>query len=398
MKLIGAEVLHCDAGWRVFSFLRLSTDDGVTGISEYNECYGSPGLSRVIERLAAEIMGDDPIRHEGIVQRLYAKTRQAHGGQNQQAIAAIENALLDIKGKALGVPVHALLGGAVRDRLELYWTHCGTYRLSEPHAAAMGLDPIRTLEDMTELGREVKRRGYKALKTNIFQFDPTGGPPRLHMPGFGRSTGGPELNAGPELIDALIQQIAALRAGAGPDVGIHLDLNFNFKTEGYLQIARALDGLGLTWFEIDTYDPKALRRIRDSVATPIASCESLYGLRGFRPFFEEESMDVAIIDAPWNGVWLGFKIATMAEAFEVNVAPHNFYGHLSTLMGAHLCAAVPNFRVMEIEVDDVPWKDDILTWTPEIIDGYLTVPNAPGWGAELNDDVIKAHPPKQPVG
>lgn len=398
MKLTTAETLHCDAGWRVFSFLRLSTDEGVTGIAEYNESYGSPGLSRIIERLAALIEGEDALKHELIAQKLYAVTRQATGGQNQQAIAAIENALLDIKGKALGVPVHALLGGAIRERLPLYWSHCGTYRINASHTAAMGLPQIRSLADITELGRTVKEQGFKALKTNMFLFDEAGGEPALHMPGFGGTPGWPELNASPKLIDAVAAQIEAFRAGTGPDVGIHLDLNFNFKTEGYLQMARALDGLGLTWFEIDMYDPKALRRIRDSINTPVASCESLFGLRGFRPFFEAESMDVAIIDTPWNGTWLGMKIAALAEAFEVNVAPHNFYGNLSTLMSAHLCAAVPNFRTMEIDVDDVPWKNDIITWVPEIIDGHLTVPNAPGWGAELNDDVIAAHPPTRPVG
>mgnify|MGYP006156144741 FL=1 len=107
---------------------------------------------------------------------------------------------------------------------------------------------------------------------------------------------------------------------------------------------------------------------------------------------------MAIIDTPWNGTWLGMKIAALAAVFEVNVAPHNFNGNLSTLMSAHLFAAVPNFRTMEIDIDDVPWKSDIITWVLEIIDGHLTVPNAPGWGAELNDDVIAAHRPTRPVG
>jgi L-alanine-DL-glutamate epimerase-like enolase superfamily enzyme len=177
-------------------------------------------------------------------------------------------------------------------------------------------------------------------------------------------------------------------------MNIHLDLNFNFKTEGYLQITRALDDLKLAWFEIDLYHPEGLRRIRDANNTPIASCESLFGIREFRPFFENASMDVAIIDIPWNGIWLGMKIAAMAEAYETNVAPHNFYGNLSTLMSAHFCAAVPNFRVMEIDPDDVPWKDDILTWKPEIINGDLIVPNKPGWGTELNEEIFKMHPPK----
>ena len=309
----------------------------------------------------------------------------------QQAITAIENALLDLKAKALGVPVYELLGGAIRERLPLYWSHCGTYRMTDVGAAAMGKARLQNLEDLVQLGREVRQRGFKALKTNIFLFD---GTPRLHMPGFGRSPGWPELNAEQQVIRALWEQLEALRAGAGPDVGILLDLNFNFKTEGYLRVVRALGDLGLFWCEIDLYDPVSLRHIRDAVRTPIASCESLFGLRGFKPFFEQYAMDVAIIDGPWNGIWQSLKIAAMAEAYEINVAPHNFYGHLSTLMSAHLCAAVPNFRIMEIDIDDVPWKDDLLTYVPQIDSGELLLPPGPGWGAELNEEAILAHPPK----
>ena len=105
MKITGCEILHCNAGWRDFSFLRLGTDEGITGIAEYNECYGSPGLSAVIRRLVERIEGMDATAHERVHQYLYAMTRQAPGGVNQQAIATIENALLDIKGQALDVPV-----------------------------------------------------------------------------------------------------------------------------------------------------------------------------------------------------------------------------------------------------------------------------------------------------
>ncbi|MBL4721301.1 MAG: mandelate racemase/muconate lactonizing enzyme family protein [Alphaproteobacteria bacterium] len=390
MKITGCETLHCGAGWRNFSFLKLQTDSGLTGISEYNESYGSKGLTAVIEALVGTIEGLDPRNHHAISQKLYAMTRQAPGGVNQQAMAAIENAMMDIVGKAYDVPVYALLGGAMRDRLPLYWSHCGSYLVHEAASKAIGRPRLESLDQVVELGRRVKESGFKALKTNIFQF---GDDPHMYMPGFGRSAGGPELNIDRKIINDLRAQLEAFREGVGPDIGIHLDLNFNLKTEGYLQVTRALDDLGLTWFEIDLFDPKALRHIRNSTRTPIASCESLYGLREFRPYFENHSMDVAIIDLPWNGVWLSMKIAAMAEAYEINVAPHNFYGHLSTIMSAHLCAAVPNFRVMEIEVDDVPWKDDLVTNPPVVEDGCLLLPQGPGWGLELNEDAIRAHPP-----
>ena len=199
MKLARFEILHCDAGWRNFSFLKLETADGLTGVSEFNESYGSPGLGTVIRGLAEQVMGDDPRAHERIAAKLYAFTRQAPEGIACQAAAAIENALLDLKGKALGVPVYELLGGPVRDRLRLYWSHCGSYRLGE-HARHTGRWAMERVSDLEKLGREVRERGFKALKTNMFLFD---GTPRLHMPGFTRSPGWPELNVDDGIVAAL---------------------------------------------------------------------------------------------------------------------------------------------------------------------------------------------------
>ncbi len=244
---------------------------------------------------------------------------------------------------------------------------------------------------MRTLGARVREGGFTALKTNIVMFD---GEPQLYMPGFALSSGWPELNPDRRTIEGLRRLIGAFREGAGQGVDILLDLNFNFKTEGFLTVARALDELGLMWFEIDSYDAPALAHIRRSLRTPVASCESLVGTRGFRPFLEHHAVDVAIVDVPWNGIWQSMKIAAMAEAYEINVAPHNFYGHLSTLMSAHFCAAIPNFRIMEIDIDDVPWKDDLVSDPPRIEDGHLLLPTAPGWGTELNEAAIRAHPPR----
>jgi L-alanine-DL-glutamate epimerase-like enolase superfamily enzyme len=390
MKIARIDDLHCDAGWRTFSFLKITTDDGIVGWSEYNENYGSHGLTAVIRALGERLIGQDPGPIERISAQLYAVTRQAPGGVNQQAIAAIENALLDVKGKALGVPVYALFGGPVRDRLPLYWSHCGTYRITR--AAAMGVEPLRSYAQIEALGAEVKRRGFKAFKTNILRLDAQG--PDLYMPGFTASPGWPELNLDPRTLAAIHEEMKAFRAGAGPDTGILLDLNFNFKTEGYIRIARALEPYNLFWLEIDSFDAHALADIRRAAPMPIASCESLFGRRQFKPYFEQHAMDVAIIDVPWNGLLESLKIAAMAEAYEMNVAPHNFYGHLCTLMSAHFCAAVPNFRVMEIDIDDVPWKDELVTVPPTIEDGALVVPTRPGWGADIDEAVVRKYPPK----
>ena len=396
MRIAKIEDLHCNAGWRDFSFLKITTDDGLIGWSEFMENFGAEGLSTVIQRLGERLIGMDPRPVEKITAFLHGLTRQTPYGINQQAIAAIENALVDIKAKSLNIPVYELLGGPIRDRLRLYWSHCGTWRVSFADRIKQwtGYDPIRSLNDVERAGAEVAERGFKGLKTNIMRFDVD--PPVVHMPGF-NGPGWPECNIDKPLIDALRAELGAFRRGAGPAVGLHLDLNFNFKTEGYIRLAQALEEFELVWLEVDSYNPEALATIRRSSRTPVASLESLYGRRQFRPFLELQSVDVAIIDVAWNGILESYKIAAMADAYEVNVAPHNFNGHIGSLMSAHLCAAIPNFRAMEIDIEDVPWKDDLVTVVPKIENGELLVPAGIGWGADVNEAVIKAHPPLRPV-
>jgi L-alanine-DL-glutamate epimerase-like enolase superfamily enzyme len=103
-------------------------------------------------------------------------------------------------------------------------------------------------------------------------------------------------------------------------------------------------------------------------------------------------MDVASVDVIWNGFHQAKKIADLAETFEVNCAPHNYYSHLATFISAQWCAAIPNVRILEVDVDDVPWREELTTAVPEIADGKLTVPPGPGWGADVNESVLREHP------
>lgn len=390
MKITKLECLHANAGFRNFDFVKISTDEGLVGWSEYNEWFGGMGVSALIQNLAAVILGRDPRAYEALVTHMYAIRRQSSGGVVQQAIGAIENALLDIKAKALGIPVYEMLGGPVRDRLRLYWSHCGTYRLS--WSEEMQIPAVRTLDDVVGLGKEVVSKGYGALKTNIFVLDET---PHQYAPGFFRGDGYPELNAERPIIRAMCDQLTALREGTGPDVDILVDLNFNFKTEGFLKMSRAMEPFDLFWVEMDTRSPQALSYIRQGTTIPVASGECLFGRRDYKPFFDAEAMDVAIVDTPWNGVAEGVKVASLADIYEVNVAPHNFYGHLATMMNAHFCAVAPNFRIMEIDPDVVPWHDELVTVQPRIENGYLHLPTGPGWGTEINEEAVRAHPPRK---
>ena len=387
MRITSLECLHADAGFRNFDFVKISTDEGLVGWSEYNEAFGGVGLTSLIENLAPLLVGQDPRPYESLIASMQAVRRLAPGGVVQQAIGAIENALLDVKAKALGIPVYEMLGGPVRDTIRLYWSHCGTYRLAWPEV--MNIPPVRTLDDVVAMGREVVDNGYSALKTNIFLL---GDNPQLYTPAFHRGPGFPELNAERTVLRAIGDQLAAFREGAGSDMDILVDLNFNFKTEGFLKMARAMEPYDLFWVEIDTRNPRALHYIRRGTSIPVASCEALFGRRDYKPFFDHQSMDVAIIDTPWNGVVESLKIASMAEIYEVNVAPHNFYGHLATMMNAHFCAVVPNFRIMEIDPDTVPWYDDLVTVQPQIENGSLRLPTGPGWGTDVNEEAVREHP------
>ncbi len=390
MKIKRIDDLHADAGWRNFSFLRIETTDGIVGWSEYTEADGTRGLTHLIRGLSDLVIGQDPHRIQHIMAHLTSRTIQAPGGANQRAMAAIENALLDIKGKALGVPVWNLLGGKVRDRLPVYFSHCGTYRVR--NYASIGVPEIRTYDDVARLGEEVKRLGFKALKTNILDLDCPD--PKVLMPGFGRSVGHPELNATPQILKAIDRTLQAFRDGAGPEMGLHLDTNYNFKTAGYMKVCDAVEPYDLAWLEIDTWDAESLAVIRNRAPCPIASLESVAHRRGFRPFLDAYAVDVAIVDVIWNGWLESMKIAAMCDAYEVNCAPHNYYGHLSSVIGAHFCAAIPNFAVMEIDIDGAPWRDELVTVAPRFEDGAFVLPEGPGWGCDIDEKGVAKHPPK----
>lgn len=390
MKITQIETLQADAGWRMFSFLKVTTSDGIVGWSEFNESFGSTGLSDVIKGLAALLIGRDPLRFEAVTQHLHVLTRQSRGGLNQQAIAAIENALLDVAGKAYGVPVAALFGGPIRERIPVYWSHFGTYRVRS--AALMGVPELRSYDDLAEHAVEVRNRGFRALKTNILPL--ADGRLWSYTPGFGRTVGWPELNWDNRLLRGVVEQLSVIRDAVGPEMGIHLDINFNFKTEGFKRVADAVAPVGLTWLEIDTHDASALAEIKLGAPCPIASCETLHGRREFKPFLDHYACDVAIVDVVWNGLLESAKIAAMADVYEINVAPHNFYGHLCSAISATFSAIAPNFRVMEIDIDSAPWRDEFYTVVPTIEDGAFVLPTGPGWGIDVNEKAVRARPPQ----
>lgn len=388
MRITRAETLHCAAGTRVWAYLKLETDEGITGWAEFTDGgYSSRGTHQVIERLAALVVGQDPSNTNRLEAILRSATHEAEEGLNRRAAAAILNASLDIRGKALGVPVAALLGGVLRDRLPLYWSHCGLGRVRMSQAGVHA--PITSLADITALGREVRDRGFRALKTNMILFED--GVARLYLPlwtGLGETS----LELEDRTVEGVSELIEAFHAGTGDGIQILLDTVWCVKGEAIPRLARRLARTPLTWLESDTHDPEQLLAARGNGKLKIVSGEALSGVRDYRRFFERRAMDIVKVDVAWNGMPEARRIADLAAGYDLNVAPHNPMSHLMTHMSAQFGAALANFSILEIDVDGVPWRDELVT-PPVIEDGELVLSHAPGWGCEVNEEAIRAHPP-----
>jgi galactonate dehydratase len=392
MKIVALSILRADGGWRPFSFLRLETDTGQQGWSEFAEAAWAPALAQTIQALGARIVGADPRAFARLTAELHALTQFTAGGLVHQAIGAIENACVDLAAKAAGVPVYALFGGAFRRDVGLYWSHCGSFRVSYPELfeKVIGRTPIKALGDLHNLGREAVARGFGAVKTNPMAFGAAA--PTLLNPGFVPEGLSLARTLDERTLRGIVQQCEALRQGLGAECGLMLDVNFSLHAGALRRLARALEDVDLKWLEADLASPAALAGVREAVKVPIASLESLHGRRAYLPYLQAGAVDVAIVDVTWNGLAEAVRIAALAATYDINVAPHNFYGPMADLMSAHFCAAVPNLEIMEIEGDDVPWKYQLLTRAPVFQQGRLQIPDGPGWGAELDERVLAAHP------
>ncbi|MSR78436.1 MAG: mandelate racemase/muconate lactonizing enzyme family protein [Candidatus Omnitrophica bacterium] len=388
MKIKDLQTIYVDAGWRPWTFVKITTDSGIVGYSECTESFGSPSsLKTAVEDLKPLVLGRDPVAIESLYWDMYMRTRQSAGGLMHKAIAGVTNALYDIKAKSLNIPIYDLLGGAIRTQLPCYWSHFGTTRVRS--ASHIYKPALKSLKDVESFAREAKDSGFKAVKTNLLMFDKEG---LVYAPGFNRSAGGPELNPNKKVIEQVRVYLSVLRKELGPEIDIMVDANFNFKPEGYVKLARAIENLDIHWLELDLYNPQALLNIKKAISMPICSLENLYTSRQYKPYLDVRCVDVASVDVMWNGLLESKRIADLADINDINISAHNHYSHLATYMSAQFCAAIPNFRILELDVDDVPWREELVTESPSIKDGMVILTGKPGWGADLNEKVAAKHP------
>lgn len=380
MKIAAIEPVTCGSGirGRDFLFVKVTTDEGLVGWGEGYDWHASPSLAEAIRVVGRELIGLDPRRIEHIGKRLWDSGR-AGVPERMKVIGAIDIALHDIKGKWLGVPVYELLGGLYRERIPLYWSHFASYRAIDPEA--LGVEPARSLDAWIALVDDVERAGFRALKTNLLVPGLTSGLP-------------PTLDGAIDhaRIDAAVTYVGALRERVGPAMGILFDVGQEYRMGGIVRLARALEPFDLYWLEAEGFDPDALLSARRQTRTRLCHGEALIRREAFRPFLERHVTDVVMVETLANGLSEARRICELAAHYDTMFSPHNYMSPLATLINAHLCAAMPNLEILEIDMDDVPWKWDLIDQPLEIVDGELVVPDRPGLGANIVEEVVALHP------
>ncbi len=389
MQIKSVKPFIVDGGFRPWTFIKVETSE--PGLVGWGDCtdWGAPGpIAATVERFADFVVGRDPMQAEALWWNLTAAAVRHSGGIASKAASGIDSALWDIRGKVLGAPVWQLLGGKLRDRLRLYWTHCGSTRAR--WAEALGVPKVETADDLRRLAEEVLKQGFTAIKTNFIRLKdhPTA---YVRRDVFVQRAG----DISPSLLRNAEVVVSTFREALGPDIGIAFDVAFQFKLGAAARLARTLEPYDMLWLETETFDPEALRVIRESTITPICHGESLFGTQGYKPYLQLHAQDVIMPDLAWNGITMGKKIADFAHAYDVLVAPHNCHSPLTTLISAQVAATIPNFYLLELDVDDAPWRDDLLTHPFEVEDGYLKLPDRPGLGSDLIEDELLKHPPKE---
>jgi galactonate dehydratase len=371
-------LLHAPAAYRdgrkgEYIFVEVQTDEGVTGWGEVTTTYAvaNRAVCAVLQQLGDLIVGDDPARIERIWHKIFrAFTYMGSRGASANAISGIDIALWDIHGKVQGKPVYALLGGAVRDSIDLY-TH-----------PSPGIGP----EEAAKQTKEIAASGHTAMK-----FDPY---PTMPEERQGYLSG--KMSAEGERVGTEIT--AAIREAAGPDMELLIDAHGRFDVPTAVRLANSVQQYNIAWWEepVPVESAHALKQVREQISIPISIGERLHTRWEFVPVFEQELADFVMPDVTWTGGISELKkISTMAEAYYIPVSPHDASGPINVLAGAHVMMSVPNFYRLETARYKLNAYDIFIEEPLDIREGKLFVPDRPGLGIGMNMDYLRANADKQ---
>jgi galactonate dehydratase len=361
MKITDVKTFLVGAGGRNWVYVKILTDQGLHGIGEAYSAGPDEATVKVIEDFKTWLVGEDPRNVQYLFDLMYNTTRFPGGLVVNAAISGIEHALWDLAGKSAGVPVWALLGGRTRNKIRVYQSTGG----GSPQEAAESAK------------RLVETFGYTALKMGI------------------SAPGDMPFNQAIRLSAA---RVGAVREAVGPDVDIGVDIHTKFvEVQRAARLARAIEPYNPMWLEepIRPENFDAMKKLSEQVNIPLASGESNYGKYEFKELIESQALDYVQPDiCVCGGVLEMKKIAAMAEAQYMLVAPHNPMSPLATAVNVHFAASTPNFHILEYSAPVSGARKDVLK-EPLMVkkDGYVDIPNKPGWGVELNEEAFKSMPP-----
>jgi galactonate dehydratase len=377
MKITNVKVWLVEGVKYNWTMLKIYTDTGHTGVGEATNWPGSPIVYEAAKHVGERIIGMDPMKTDYIWTKLYRDLNWVGPfGASLCAISGIDMALLDLKGKVLGIPCYELLGGAFRKEILLYANYWFT---GGGHNA----------DDYAKQALKVKEAGFTGLK-----FDPF-----AHVNYFYGEDLSSNLTLTMDQQDRAFEISKAVRDAVGPafDLMIETHAMLNFRVA--VKMAQRLSGLDITWYEepVGPENVDALRAMRERLPGNVAICvgERHYTRYGIKQVLEKQLCDILMPDITRCGGPSEMKrMATMMEIYNVLLAPHNPNGPLSTLASAHVCAAVPNFYRQEFMFNDVPWRDEIISYpiNKMIKNGHLHISDRPGLGVDLIEEEIEKHP------
>jgi galactonate dehydratase len=320
-----------------WQFVQVHTDEGITGLGEASQGGNDEAVAAVLEgQLGPALVGWNPLDVEPFFQRF----------------------------KGLGA---SRAGATALSAVERVWVYANINRSTWD----------RSPEGFAQQARQAVGRGFRAVK--LAAFDDV---PRLDSP---------EAFA---IIRLGIERVLAVREAVGPEVQVLLDCHAHFNAAWAIRVARELEPARLFWYEdpVPRSDLDGLARVHATIEQPVATGETLFGRDGFWPLLTRRILDVAMPDVKHcGGIAELRRIAAMAETAHVQVAPHNPSGPVAMAATVHACATMPNFAILEYAFGEADWRETLVEPAEAIVDGYYTVPDAPGLGVRLNEEVVRRH-------
>lgn len=355
-------------------FVKIYTNQGIIGHGEGVDA--TPGTYHLVKSMGRRIQGQNPLN----VHRLFESIRKsgffegAQSGMFVAVLTAVETALWDIAGKALGVPVYQLLGGKFRDTVRVYMD------------TALYQNQLPKPEDFAKAAREAVDMGFNAVKFDLDQGNDPNKYDRFNW------------TASPAELQRMYDQMAAARKEVGPNIDICADMHGRYDATTGERAAKMLEPLGLMWLEepIPAENTDAYKKITASTSTPICAGENHYLTYGFRPLLESGAIDIIMPDLQkCGGLGEGQRIANLANLYYVPFAPHMVASYLGAMACAHVCASVPNFMIMEWQIyfHKDPMFKEIVTFKGDMVEknGFIRVRDEPGIGVEINEEGMKKY-------